>query len=307
MRGRPVRWVVRAGDGATVGAILERMKVPADAVPRGDVFVGGRRVRSADEPVRPGDELRAAAAPRSARPAPTILLEARGVVAVDKPAGVPTIPDAERGDSLLADVARALGRPSERVHATSRLDRGVSGVVVFALDDDARERLARARADGRYHRRYVALATRPPSPPRGTWDAPIGRAKDPRKRAARGTDPAAARTNYMQIAYVQGACMLAVEPITGRTHQIRVHASDAGAPLVGDAGYGAPPRLVLPSGAVIALDRVALHCAWVRVDGDAVSAAAPIPSDLADLWASLGGGGAMWSVATSCDVAPPEP
>jgi len=301
-RARTLRWIVGAADGATVADVLARMKVDAAEVTRGNVFVGRRRVVAATEPVRIGDEVRATPDRGEARPPPRVLFERRGVVAALKPAGVPTIPDAQRGESFVADVARALGRPPSALHPTSRLDRAVSGVVFFALDDAARAALSAAREEGRYHRRYVALARGALASPRGTWDAPIGRARDPRHRAARGADAAPAQTHYVQIANMQDALMLAVAPVTGRTHQIRVHASDAGAPLLGDATYGGPARVVSPRGAAVTVPRIALHCAWVHVDGTPWAAEAEIPGDLDELWASLGGDRAMWKVATACPV-----
>jgi 23S rRNA-/tRNA-specific pseudouridylate synthase len=96
-----------------------------------------------------------------------------------------------------------------RLHPTSRLDRDVSGVVIFAVTRAAAERLARARAEGRYQRRYVAVAANAPSPPSGTWDAPIGRTRDPRLRQVQGRDPVAAVTRYSIVASIGGASMLA--------------------------------------------------------------------------------------------------
>src|ERR1019366_5370018 len=202
-----MRWIVRPGDGRTVREVLSRAGADGDAVSDGRVFVGPRRVRLAN------GELAA-----------TLLRSAGDFVAADKPAGIPTIPDhAGSTHALLTAVARALGVDPSRVHATSRLDRDVSGVVVFALTKAAIKRLARARAEGAYERRYVALAAREPGTQRGMWDVPIGRAGDPRLRMANGRDPVDARTSYEVVGLApRGEAMLAVAPLTGRTHQIRV-------------------------------------------------------------------------------------
>ncbi len=305
-----MRWTVRPGDGSTVGAVLARAGADADAVREGRVFLGRTRVRSGDERVKPGDEI--AVAPRREPPGAnenvTFLAKEADLVAVDKPAGIPTIPDhAGASHSLLARVARALGLEPARVHPTSRLDRDVSGVVVFALSRAAGERLMKARAEGRYERRYVALAQRAPAPERGLWDAPIGRARDPRLRRVEGRDAVAASTRYAVAAVAPtGVALLALSPVTGRTHQIRVHASHAGAPLLGDRAYGGPTRVTLPGGRVLEPGRIALHAARVVVPREGGKSAgslvlsAPVPAELASLWSALGGEPAAWEVSLAC-------
>ena len=304
-----VRWIVRPGDGATVGQVLARAGADAAAADEGRVFVGRARARSGDERVRVGDEVRVAARrPERDLATPVAFLARDGdLVAVAKPAGIPTIPDhGGAAHSLLAAVARALGLAPDRVHPTSRLDRDVSGVVVFALSKGAGARLLLARAEGRYDRRYVALAQRAPAPDRGVWTAPIGRARDPRLRAVAGPDPTPASTRYAVTAVAAGgACMLAVMPVTGRTHQIRVHAAHAGAPLLGDRAYGGPARVTLCSGRVLEPRRIALHAARVvvpREDGTPLVLSAPLPQELASLWSALGGEAAAWEVSLACDL-----
>jgi len=288
-------WVVREGDGATVDAIVARAGGDATALDEGRVFVGRSRARRGDG-VNVGDTVRIAER-RAVAATVTVLHDDAGLVAVDKPAGIPTIPDSHDAEgSLLVRVARAIGVEPDALHATSRLDRGVSGVVVFAKTARAREELQDARSSGRYFRLYAAIAARAPSPPEGEWTARIGRARDARKRAVDGRDATDARTRYRTIASA-AAALLAVEPVTGRTHQIRVHASHAGAPLLGDRDYGGPRSLTLSSGKVLALDRVALHCAHVRVEGR-LDVHAPIPETLRAWWTALGGPD-TWSVFAS--------
>lgn len=288
---------VRVGDEVRV--VVAREPAAAtdardrDADGRGS-SAGGARAKSAPEGSAAPRHAPGASAYASDAPI-AILAREDDLVAVAKPAGIPTIPDlAGASHALVARVARQLGLDPGRLHPTSRLDREVSGVVVIALDAAARARLAAARAEGRYERRYVALAARAPSPAVGIWDAPIGRAADPRHRAAGGRDAAPAETRYRVHAEAGGRAILALAPVTGRTHQLRVHAAHAGAPLLGDRIYGgaAAGRIALPTGRVLALGRVALHALRVcvpRARGAPLVVVAPVPVELRALLGALGG------------------
>jgi 23S rRNA pseudouridine1911/1915/1917 synthase len=301
-----MRWVVRPGDGSTVREMLALAGADAEALREGRVFLGRRRLKEGNERVVPGDEVRIATRSPARGLQPSILLCTGDLVAVDKPAGIPTI--ADHGGSayaLTALVARAVGVDSARLHPTSRLDRDVSGVVVFALTKSAAKRLSGARARGTYERRYVAVASHAPtSLGSGTWNAPIGRTRDPRLRAIDGRDPVPATTVFALCARTSGGCgLFAFAPVTGRTHQIRVHAAHAGAPLIGDRAYGGIARLTLPSGRVIEPGRIALHAARVVVPDEKnrpIVAASPVPVALRELWSTLGGDAGAWELANSC-------
>lgn len=290
-------WIVREGDGATVDEVVLRAGDSPTAIDAGRVFVGRKRAKRGDS-VRVGDSVRIASK-RDTDVVVAILHRARDLVVVDKPAGISTIPDEHDAEgSLLVRTARALGVSPESLQPTSRLDRGVSGVVVFTKTVAARERLHTARNSKQYFRQYAAISDKSPTPAEGAWSEPIGRARDPKKRQVGGHDAADALTRYRVVGHVERGALLAVEPVTGRTHQIRVHAAHAGAALLGDRDYGGVRTLVLPSGKVIACDRVALHCAHVCVEG-VVDVRAPIPEAMRTWWSALGGDEAAWSTVTS--------
>ena len=330
MRGRPREkiWVVRPKDGDVVADIVRRAGESAAAIHEGRVFVGKKRVTRADEAVRVGDTVRIgparATGPSTPAPAIDILFQGKGLVACMKPAGLPTVPDlAGASHSLVALVANAIGEKAGNIRVTSRLDRDVSGVVVFALDAATEERLRRARAEGRYRRRYIALAslTAGTMGDEGVWDAPIGRAEgDARLRRARGPEAKVAVTRWRRVATASGranvstssrapletkdVALLAVDPVTGRTHQIRIHASDAGAPLVGDRDYGGATRIVLEDGRILAPTRIALHAARVAVPGHdgELELRAPVPDELVAIWSSLGGAPDAWIEAIASET-----
>ena len=301
------RWVTGPGDGRTVGEVLALAGADAHALRDGRVFVGRKRARAAHDPVAVGDVVEVAPPAAAAATPLTVLARDGDVVAVDKPAGMPTIAD-HRGatDALATRLARELDLDPSRVHPSSRLDRDVSGVVTFALSRRAAARLLEAREAGRYERRYAAVAASEPRPSHGQWTAPIGRARDPRLRRAEGEGAIAASTRYATTARAgHGEAMLAVAPVTGRTHQIRVHAAHAGVPLVGDRDYGGAARITLPGGVVFEPRRIALHAARVVIRpprGTPFVAESPVPAELQQLWVRLGGTPDAWDLCVAMEV-----
>jgi 23S rRNA-/tRNA-specific pseudouridylate synthase len=188
--------------------VLAALGADEAAVADGRAFVNDRRVQVANLALQPGDVVgyaplrMAPAAPLAgiAERRLQVLHQDTDLLVVAKPAGISTIPDlAGSGDTLLAIAARYLGRPLADVHPTSRLDREVSGVVTFALSARLRDHLAQLRVAGAYSRRYVALAERAPVPAVGIWNAPIGRARDPRHRKAHGHAGKAAESQYTLV------------------------------------------------------------------------------------------------------------
>jgi 23S rRNA-/tRNA-specific pseudouridylate synthase len=289
-------WIVRPADPRTVGEIVGCAGEELSAIDEGRVFVGKKRAKSPNDPVKPGDEVRIARGEASVPDVP-ILVAKDDLVAVAKPAGIPTVAD-HHGSShaLVAVVARMLKKKPTDLRITSRLDRDVSGVVVFALSESAEQLLKNARARGEYARRYIAVSMLI------NVDQPID--VDPTidvdRQVGRWTSPiddkeSATRYRVVARATRAPAVMLAVDPETGRTHQIRIHASRAGMPLLGDAEYGGPRQVALSDGRVVALSRLALHAARVEVAG--IVAEAPVPDELARVWSELGGAPEAWAIS----------
>jgi 23S rRNA-/tRNA-specific pseudouridylate synthase len=304
-------WVVKKGEEGPLARVLSKMNADDRAIADGRVFIGRKRMHDASCSVAPGDVVRVSDAKAEAAGA-RILFRGDGFVAADKPAGIPTLADqGGAAHAFVAGVARALRVKPDVLHATSRLDRGVSGVVVFTTTDAAREAIRRAREEGRYERRYVAIASAAPSGASaghgdgaGVWSAPIGRAKNPKLRAVNGRDATNAETRYRVVSTGERHALLALAPITGRTHQLRVHAAHAGAPLLGDRDYGARGAVTLASGEVTKLDRVALHCARVRLRfaAETVVVDSPVPEELRALLRKMGGADDEWEKAITCEV-----
>jgi 23S rRNA-/tRNA-specific pseudouridylate synthase len=301
---------VVAPPGAQLAEVVARL-VPdsAEALADGRVFVDGKRAGDAQLALRAG-ALVELYARRGTAGEVEILATHGGLVFVAKPAGIATEPDhAGIDDSLLARTERLLGAQRGELHAVSRLDVGVSGVVTLARGATARALVEELRARGRFERRYLGLAGGEPAPDGGTWSAAVGKQRDGR-RSVGGASAKPATTRYRVVARaaggVPGVALLALSPLTGRTHQLRVHASAAGAPLLGDRSYGGASRARLASGRVISVARPALHALWVELGLEAgpLRVEAPVPEDFAELWVALGGAPEALERAGDAELAP---
>lgn len=308
-------YVVRPGERISLAGVLAALGEDVRAVAEGRVFVGRNRASDPHKVLSQGDEVNVAREAKRIDIALPVLFEDHAFVAIAKPIGIPTVPGLQGArHSVVGMLAHARGIPASALIATSRLDQDVSGVVTFAKTSAAAEHIAQARSEGRLSRRYVALATKAPSTSRGEWDGAIGRHANKMLRAIGGPDAKPSRSRFTVVAGSEtqsGVVMLALAPITGRTHQLRLHASHAGAPLLGDRDYGGARRIVLSSGRVISIARIALHCARVRfpamTSGESthdrlIEISAEIPEDLGKLWVALGGTPKAWDLALTCDV-----
>lgn len=214
----------------------------------------------------------------------TVLYEDNHLLAVAKPAGVLVQGDAS-GDPTLFEAAKAYlkeryAKPGNvYLGLVHRLDRPVSGLVLFARTSKAAARLSAQFREGRAHKTYLAVVEGVPAPAAGDlacWLAAAGDAQG-KTAAAAAPFPGAreARLSYRVREGGAGAALLEVEPATGRRHQIRVQLAAAGHPVLGDVKYGARgPRV----GEGIALHAWRLTVAH-PVGGAEVTLEAPPPPD----------------------------
>ncbi len=227
-----------------------------------------------------------------------VLYEDDDLLVLDKPSGLVVHPAAGNRDGTLQNALlhydsslTAIPR-SGIVH---RLDKDTSGVMVVARSLRAHTSLVKQLQSRSMSRVYEAVAAGDVRRA-GTVDEPIGRHPRDRKRMAVVGGGRPAVTHYRIIQAFRGFTHLEVSLQTGRTHQIRVHLSHLGFPLVGDPVYGGKPRS--PKGvnadllaAVKAFPRQALHARSLRLlhpgDGSERAYHAPLPADMVELLAVL--------------------
>jgi 23S rRNA pseudouridine1911/1915/1917 synthase len=235
-------------------------------------------------------------APAAATPEPEalplrIIYQDEHLVVVDKPAGMVVHPAAGHStgtlvNALLHHVTDLSGIGGEmRPGIVHRLDRGTSGVMVVAKNDSTHQELSRQFRDREIDKEYIALVWGVVQAGRRI-DAPIGR--DPGDRQKMSTRARRARqavTRVLTAKHYKGVSLLKVAIATGRTHQIRVHLSAIGHPIVGDPTYGGLHRRTMSNlRAVQRLERPFLHAAHLAfthpADGRRVQFDSPLPPDL---------------------------
>ncbi|MFW6369008.1 MAG: RluA family pseudouridine synthase [Myxococcota bacterium] len=300
------------------------------AIAAGAVFVDGRRVKTAGRAVRKGQEVvvhleEGAGRRPQAEGAPQLdlrraLYQDADIVVVDKPAGVSAQATLARAEALPELVAAATGAPARLIH---RLDLETSGVTVLGRSRRAVSSLGRAFREGRVQKTYIALSAARPlrscgdaprtgsqaasgqpqatvaPPDSGAFTWPLER--DPRARgrwraAGAGGIPAETRWQLVETFGEQardgGFSLLKLEPMTGRTHQLRAHLAHAGAPILGDRRYGGPTFVTFPDGRRLELPRTMLHARRLvlphPVTGKQMEIEAPIPADMLEIARELG-------------------
>jgi tRNA pseudouridine65 synthase len=201
-----------------------------------------------------------------------VLHQDHDLVAVAKPAGLLVHPsglDAHEEITALGLLREQLG---QRLWPLHRLDKGTSGVLLFARHAEAARTFGLAFQEGRVSKRYLALVRGWPAE-RGTIDQPL--ARDP-ELPSTGQERVPAITRYERVACFEWAfsvdgrhptsryALVAAEPLTGRRHQIRRHFKHIAHPLVGDTthGKGAHNRAMAQW---LGVSRLWLHCEWMEV------------------------------------------
>ena len=240
---------IAAREGRLSSFLREEMKMSAGLMNRlkwqERLFVNGQPVHT-DYPVKPGDVIAVPLdEPEPDYPAEegplTVLYEDAHLLAVDKPAGMLIHPSRSRLTGTLANFVlgyyEKTGQKSA-FHPLTRLDRDTFGVVLLAKNAHIHGLLNELHLQGGFAKIYEALVFGGPEQDAGTIDAPIARL--PLPSLLRQVDPAGkpSVTEYRVLERKGSFSKLALRPVTGRTHQLRVHCAHMGFPILGDPQYG---------------------------------------------------------------------
>ncbi len=295
---------------------LSRSRVQA-LLEQGCVRGDGRTITDASLRVKPGQTFvvqvpEAEAAQPQPQDIPlTVVYEDADVLVIDKPAGLVVHPAAGNADGTLVNALLAHCGDSlsgiggvRRPGIVHRLDKDTSGLMVVAKHDRAHHGLTEQFADRTLSRTYLALVWGVPNPRQGRIEGNIGRSSADRKKMAvvtGGGKPAATRYRVLK-SFGMAASLVECVLETGRTHQIRVHLTHIGHPLVGDPLYGRG-RSGRPGGkfasllpepartSLVGFPRQALHAAALTfrhpVHGEIVTFRSSIPADIHELIVTL--------------------
>jgi 23S rRNA pseudouridine1911/1915/1917 synthase len=308
------RIVVDSGHaGERIDAVIAEVTTLSRAVAQrliddGHVKLGDKVVAKAGQRLRAGDAIEVVVpSPEPielvAEDIPLVVVhEDADVIVIDKPAGLVVHPAAGHPRGTLVNAllyhCRDLGGIGGvlRPGIVHRLDKDTSGVMVVAKTDRAHAALsdafaAKSRGEpGGLLREYLGIAAPAPTATSGTIRTLHARHPSDRKRfSSKVSSGKSAVTHWEVVEPLEHAALVRFRLETGRTHQIRVHAADAGWPLLADTLYGRPPKQLATVAA--ALGRQALHAAVLAFDhpvsGAPLRFDSPLPADLATALAAL--------------------
>jgi len=295
------RWFKRRFPGLTHGKLEKLLRT-------GQIRVDGKRVKAAAR-LEAGQQIRVPPIADDPAPAKRAVLPARiparavddliasvlyrddDVIAINKPAGLAVQGGTKTDlhvDAMLDELRFGSAHRPRLVH---RLDKDTSGVLLLARHPAAAAALAGAFRSKTAVKLYWAIVVGLPRVPEGKIDLPLDKVPGPRGEHVVADEGEGKRavTVYRVIDHIgKRAAWLAMSPLTGRTHQLRVHAAAIGHPILGDGKYGGQEAFL---GGDVISDRLHLHARRVRLPhpgGGQLSVVAPLPASFAATLDALG-------------------
>ncbi len=238
----------------------------------GEVETSGKRILEEDDEVT----QKVPEKPSHTAEELPVIYQDDNVIVINKPVGVLTHSKGAMNDEFtVADFFKRFSSyhtDTNRPGIVHRLDRDTSGVLIGALNDDTAKLLQRQFSDRKVHKTYIAVVDGTPKMHEAMIDLPIGR--NPKSPSQFRVDPNGkhAQTTYKVMASNGKYSLIELQPLTGRTHQLRVHMAHIGTPIHGDRVYGKEA------------DRLYLHAAKLEItipDGQRMVFAADVPPEFA--------------------------
>ncbi|MBQ9086735.1 MAG: RluA family pseudouridine synthase [Clostridia bacterium] len=289
--GKPVRDVIKKELGISMRLLKHLKFVPGGILVNGNPVTVRYFLRTGDllsvavEDEMPNERLEPVCLPLE------VIYEDGDLTVPNKPANMPTHPSCNHHRDTVANALayryESLGIPFV-FRPVNRLDRNTSGLLLIARNRVAAATQFRSMQKGEIRKLYLAILQGVPGESEGLIETYMRRTAQSvilRENCGpdEGGDPA--RTRYRVLAAAGGYSLVCAAPLTGRTHQLRVHFAGLGCPLVGDNLYGKPDSRI---------SRHALHScvlSFLRCsDGERITLTAPLPEDMRELSSSLFGG-----------------
>jgi RluA family pseudouridine synthase len=211
-----------------------------------------------------------------------IVYEDENIIALNKPQGILVVPD--RFDKNMENLYDSLKNVYKNIYVIHRLDKGTSGIILFAKNADFHRRLSILWEKGKVRKTYYAVVHGKFSNERGRINSPIGRLK--KKKGVMTIDYKNGKkciTEYKVIKTIKNFSLLEITPHTGRTHQIRVHLASIGHPVAGDVLY----NRIEATGKETFIDdcsRLCLHAYGIEFfyaeAGKKIQITAPLPEEI---------------------------
>ncbi len=204
----------------------------------------------------------------------SVIYEDEWIIVIDKPKNISVHPARNPEEPTVENALAALFIGFDNPHPVSRLDKGTTGLMMIAKSGYIHALMKAQQFDGRYQKRYLAILVGVPKEKHLTIEAPIGLTEGSTYRRTVRSDGAYARSECTVLSVRNGLSLCELIPLTGRTHQLRVHMAYAGFPLLGDWLYGQRSDVV---------DRPLLHASSLHfehpVSHDPIVLRAPMPHD----------------------------
>ncbi len=274
--GRTVKDILR-NDLRVSAAILTQLKKEKDGILlEGNPVFATERVRAGEVlkiTVRDGvSDMEKAEIPL------LVLYEDEDVILLNKPRNMPTHPSQNHhGDTLANGLMGYFSGQNFTFRAITRLDKDTSGAVLVAKNPLSGAILVEDMKLGRIHKGYLAVTCGTPNPTSGRLEAPIRRREESIVLRMVEPDGRSAVTEYETLREGEGLALVRLIPLTGRTHQLRVHMSHLGCPIYGDDLYGASQTG----------EATRLHCGKLQffhpITGEEILVEAPLPEDMVSL------------------------